>query len=206
MDSHPESLLPGATRALAEFAAGVQFDAIPAEVIARMKTSFLDSVGCCLFGATLPWTQRVQAMIEEEGARPVASIFGTGRRTSVAGAVLVNATAGHAFELDDIHKESILHAGSIATPVVVNLGEMTGRASGRTLLTAMTTGYEIGTRVGNAATNGTDKETISSRAGQAAEQGRAWGCVLCKLLHRLDPDHCQKSKGIRWAPPHKPCC
>ena len=55
MDSHPESLLPGATRALAEFAADVQFDAIPAEVIARMKTSFLDSVGCCLFGvATEP--------------------------------------------------------------------------------------------------------------------------------------------------------
>ena len=154
MDSHPESLLPGATRTLAEFAAGVQFDAIPAEVIARMKTSFLDSVGCCLFGATLPWTQRVQAMIEEEGARPVASIFGTGRKTSVAGAVLVNATAGHAFELDDIHKESIVHAGSIATPVVVNMGEMTGRASGRRLLTAMTTGYEIGTRVGNAATMG----------------------------------------------------
>ena len=192
MDSHPESLLPGATRALAEFAAGVQFDAIPAEVIARMKTSFLDSVGCCLFGATLPWTQRVQAMIEEEGARPVASIFGTGRRTSVAGAVLVNATAGHAFELDDIHKESILHAGSIATPVVVNLGEMTGRASGRTLLTAMTTGYEIGTRVGNAATmglffRGFHPQGASGVFVAAAAAGR---------MLNLDADHMQHALGI----------
>jgi 2-methylcitrate dehydratase PrpD len=121
MDSHPQSLLPGATQKLAEFAAGIDYAVIPAEVIDRMKTSFLDSVGCCLFGATLPWTQRVQAMIEEEGARPVASIFGVGKKTSVAGAVLVNSTAGHAFELDDIHKESIVHAGSIATPVVVAL-------------------------------------------------------------------------------------
>jgi len=154
MEAHTPSLLPGATKTLAEFAANVQYRDIPAEVIERMKTSFLDSVGCCLFGATLPWTQRVQAMIEDEGARPVASIFGSGHKTSVAGAVLVNATAGHAFELDDIHKESIVHAGSIATPVVVALAEQAGGASGKTLLTAMTTGYEIGTRVGNAATMG----------------------------------------------------
>lgn len=154
MENHPASLLPGATQALAEFASSIEYGDIPAEVIQRMKTSFLDSVGCCLFGATLPWTQRVQAMIEEEGARPVASIFGAGVKTSVAGAVLVNATAGHAFELDDIHKESIVHAGSIATPVVVALAEQMGCKSGQKLLTAMTTGYEIGTRVGNAATMG----------------------------------------------------
>ncbi len=154
MEAHTPSLLPGATKTLAEFASNIHYQDIPREVIERMKTSFLDSVGCCLFGATLPWTQRVQAMIEEEGARPVASIFGSGQKTSVAGAVLVNATAGHAFELDDIHKESIVHAGSIATPVVVALAEQAGGASGKTLLTAMTTGYEIGTRVGNAATMG----------------------------------------------------
>ena len=154
MEAHTPSLLPGATKTLAEFASNIHYQDIPREVIERMKTSFLDSVGCCLFGATLPWTQRVQAMIEVEGARPVASIFGSGHKTSVAGAVLVNATAGHAFELDDIHKESIVHAGSIATPVVVALAEQAGGASGKTLLTAMTTGYEIGTRVGNAATMG----------------------------------------------------
>jgi 2-methylcitrate dehydratase PrpD len=68
--------------------------------------------------------------------------------------VLVNATAGHAFELDDIHKESIVHAGSIATPVVVALAEQMGCLSGQKLLTALTTGYEIGTRVGNSATMG----------------------------------------------------
>jgi 2-methylcitrate dehydratase PrpD len=152
MSSNQPPLLEGATRTLAEFSAQIRYPQIPAEVIARMKTSVLDSIGCCLFGATLPWTQKVQAMVEEEDARPVASIFGHGSRTSVAGAVLVNATAGHAFELDDIHKESIVHAGSIAVPVVLALAESQGGVSGRALLAAMTAGYEIGTRVGNAAT------------------------------------------------------
>ena len=192
MESHQESLLPGATRALAEFAANVEFDAIPHEVLARMKTSFLDSVGCCLFGATLPWTQHVQSMIEEEGARPVASIFGSGRKTSVAGAVLVNATAGHAFELDDIHKESIVHAGSIAVPVVVALGERAGGVSGRTLLTAMTTGYEIGTRVGNAATMGLFFRGFHPQGTSGAFVAAA---AAARMLN-LDAAHTQHALGI----------
>jgi 2-methylcitrate dehydratase PrpD len=152
MSANQPSLLPGATRSLAEFSSQIRYAAIPPEVIERMKTSVLDSIGCCVYGVTLPWTQRVQAMVEEEGAKPVASIVGSGRRTSIAGAVLVNATAGHAFELDDIHKESIVHAGSIAVPVVLAFAESKGKVSGRELLASMTAGYEIGTRVGNAAT------------------------------------------------------
>ncbi len=152
MSSNVPPLLEGASRTLAEFASAIRYPDIPPEVVERMKTSVLDSLGCCLWGATLPWTQHVQAMVEAEGAMPVASVMGRGARTSVAGAVLVNATAGHAFELDDIHKESIVHAGSIAVPVVLALAEQRGSADGRTLLAAMTAGYEIGTRVGNAAT------------------------------------------------------
>lgn len=146
-------LLPQATATLATFAAELRYEDLPAVVVDRMKTSLLDSIGCCLYGMTLPWTQRVLAMVEAEGARPVAALFGTGQRTSVAGAALVNGTAGHAFELDDIHKESIVHAGSIALPVAAAFAEAAGTpCDGRRLLTALACGYEIGTRVGNAAT------------------------------------------------------
>ncbi|HEX4329237.1 MAG TPA: MmgE/PrpD family protein [Burkholderiales bacterium] len=152
MSSSKPPLLADATRDLAVFTASFQYEDIPAEVVARIKTSVLDSIGCCVFGATLPWTQAVQAMAEEEQAAPVASIFGSGRKTSVANAVLVNATAGHAFELDDIHKESIVHPGSIAIPVALAFAERDGGWSGKRFITALTAGYEIGTRVGNAAT------------------------------------------------------
>lgn len=152
MSDSKSSLLPDATRDLANFAANLQFSDIPQEVVDRIKTSILDSIGCCLFGMTLPWTQHVQAMVEEDGCLPVASLFGSGRKTSIAGAVLVNATAGHAFELDDIHKESIVHPGSIALPVALALAERAGGSSGRDVITSMVAGYETGTRVGNAAT------------------------------------------------------
>ncbi len=145
-------LLADATRDLARFAAQFRYEDIPADAVERMKTSLLDSIGCCVFGATLPWTRRVQAMVEADQAAPVASLCGAGRKTSIANAVLVNGTAGHAFELDDIHKESIVHPGSIATPIALAYAERDGNWTGRALITAMVAGYEVGTRVGNAAT------------------------------------------------------
>jgi len=146
-------LLAGATRDLARFGAALRYEDIPADVIARIKLSLLDSLGCCLYGATLPWTRKVAELADAEQASPVATLIGLGRKTSPALAALVNGTSGHAFELDDIHKESIVHAGSIATPVALNLAEAKGKAvPGRELLTAMVAGYEIGHRVGNAAT------------------------------------------------------
>jgi 2-methylcitrate dehydratase PrpD len=145
-------LLADATRDLARFGAALQFEDIPAEVIAHIKLSLLDSLGCCLYGATLPWTRKVAELADSEGAKPVASMIGLGRKTSPALAALVNGTSGHAFELDDIHKESIVHAGSIATPVALALAEAQGGVSGKDVLTAMVAGYEIGHRVGAAAT------------------------------------------------------
>ena len=111
-------LLENATRDLAAFASGLRFGDIPSEAVERMKLCALDSIGCCLHGMTLPWTRKVQDMVLAEGGTPAASLFGGGR-TSVSQAVLVNSTAGHAFELDDIHKESIIHPGSLALPVAV---------------------------------------------------------------------------------------
>ena len=152
MSSNKPPLLADATRDLARFGAALRYEDIPAEAVARIKLSLLDSLGCCLFGATLPWTRKVAELADAEGAQPVATLIGLGRKTSPALAALVNGTSGHAFELDDIHKESIVHAGSIATPVALGLAESKGKVSGRDLLTAMVAGYEIGHRVGNAAT------------------------------------------------------
>ncbi|HET7598229.1 MAG TPA: MmgE/PrpD family protein [Burkholderiales bacterium] len=146
------SLLPHATRDLAAFASALRYEQIPQEAVERIKLSVLDSIGCCLFGASLPWTRKVAALAQAEGARPVAALMGTGGRTSLALAALVNGTSGHAFELDDIHKESIVHAGSIATPVAFGVAESQGGAPGRNVITAMVAGYEVGHRVGSAAT------------------------------------------------------
>jgi hypothetical protein len=50
-------------------------------------------------------------------------------------------------------------------------------------------------RAGNAAINGSNQETISSRANRARTEGRRWGCLLCRILDALSPNHCRNSAG-----------
>lgn len=46
---------------------------------------------------------------------------------------------------------------------------------------------------GNALTGGDPGETISSRSAKARNEGRAWGCVMCKFLNIFQTDHCDKA-------------
>lgn len=188
--STEKSLLPGATRDLAIFASNLQYAAIPPAAVERIKLSVLDSIGCCIFGATLPWTRKVATLAKAEGAAPVASLAGMGDKTSIALAVLVNGTGGHAFELDDIHKESIVHAGSIATPIALAFAEQQGGAPGRDIITSMIAGYEVGHRVGSAATmslffRGFHPQGTSGTFVAAATAARALGLDAAHFQHAL---------------------
>jgi hypothetical protein len=49
--------------------------------------------------------------------------------------------------------------------------------------------------VNAACMNGNEDETISSRAARAAARGERWGCVLCKLLDKIDRNHCRDAAG-----------
>jgi hypothetical protein len=42
----------------------------------------------------------------------------------------------------------------------------------------------------NALTGGKGSQTISYRAALARNQGRVWGCVLCRWLDKIEKDHC----------------
>jgi 2-methylcitrate dehydratase PrpD len=192
MSSSQPPLLPDATRALARFAAETPAGAVPPAVLDRIKLSFLDGLGVCLQGATLPWTRMVRELVVHEGGNAVASLWGAGVRTSLTNAVLVNSTAGHAFEMDDIHKESIVHPNSLAVPVALALAEADPSLSGRDIAVALALGYEVGLRIGNAATtslflNGFHPQGTTGAFVAAATAGR---------LLRLDANRMQHALGI----------
>lgn len=179
MNASLPPLQPGATAELAEFASSLAFDSIPEMVIERVRMCLLDGIGVCLHGSTLPWSRMVQDMVLSEGGPPEASLFGAGRKASWSQAVLANATAGHAFEMDDIHTESVLHPNSITTPIALGFAEAREGAT-MDLLTAIVAGCEIGIRVGNAATtrlflNGFHPQGTTGAFVAAATAGRLCG-------------------------------
>lgn len=46
---------------------------------------------------------------------------------------------------------------------------------------------------GNVLTGGSENETISERAAKARNEGKRWGCILCKWLDDVQSGHCDNA-------------
>lgn len=138
---------PGATAQFGAWASGLRFEAIPSEVIEHAKLCLLDGLGCALYGSTQPWGRiAAQTAVELSGGGR-ATLWGHATTAGVADAALVNGTATHGFEIDDIHVRSLMHPGAVTIPAAFALAEARGK-SGRQFLTAIVAGYEVGLRTG----------------------------------------------------------
>ena len=135
------------TAVLAAFASRLRFESIPQKTIEHTKLSILDTIGCALFGATLPWIERLQTFVLREGGHAQATLWGSTVRVSRTQAALVNATATHSFEFDDVHMGGMIHPGALALGAVLAVGEPAS-IGGADLLTAVVAGCEVGARVG----------------------------------------------------------
>ena len=135
------------TRALAEFAAGIRYEDIPEEVLNRLKLLILDSLGCGLFGANLEWSQILQDSLCAVDSGQTR-VWGTKRRLSSPHAALVNGTQIQGFELDDVHRQGVLHVGAVTLPGLIAVAEGHRKMDGKEFLAAALAGYETGPRVG----------------------------------------------------------
>jgi 2-methylcitrate dehydratase PrpD len=136
------------TRGVADFVSGLRYDAIPGEVRARIKLLILDSLGCALYGADLPWSRILIDTLSGLDTTPAVGLWGTNKRLSAPHAALVNGTLVQSFELDDVHRQGVLHVGAVTLPALCAVAELRPGMSGRDFLTAAVAGYEIGPRVG----------------------------------------------------------
>lgn len=136
------------TEALARFAAELTYEKIPPSVIERVKLCALDTFGCGLFGSTLPWAKIVADFAQDLGGKQEATVWGRNYKVSAPNAALANGTAVHSFELDDLHKVSIVHPGGIAITPALAMAEHIGGCNGKEFLTALVAGYEVAIRVG----------------------------------------------------------
>jgi 2-methylcitrate dehydratase PrpD len=138
------------TDELAEFAATLSIDQIPTTVREHAKLSLLDTLGCGLFGSALEWSRILSRTMRTLDTSGSCQEWGTTSSLTAPTAALLNGTAVHGFELDDLHPRSILHVGSVTVPAAMAVAEQTGVTSGERLLTAIIAGYEVGARVGMA--------------------------------------------------------
>ena len=136
------------TRGIAEFVSKLRYEDIPANVLTRIKLLMLDSLGCALYGADLEWTRIMQKCLGQLDTTQACAVWGTKQKLSAPHAALVNGTQVQGFELDDVHRQGVLHVGAVVLPALISITEMRPGMSGREFLASAVAGYEIGPRVG----------------------------------------------------------
>lgn len=136
------------TRGLAAFISGLQYERIPTEVLERIKLLILDSLGCAIYGADLPWSRILIDTLARVDRTDGARVWGTAQRLSAPHAALVNGSLVQGFELDDVHRVGVLHVGAVTLPALIAIAEQRPGMSGREFLSAAVAGYETGPRVG----------------------------------------------------------
>jgi 2-methylcitrate dehydratase PrpD len=180
------------TRSLAEYIAAFSYKDLPAEVVAHTKFCFIDSLGCALFGSTLPWGKIITAFTKELGRGKGALIWGDGTEVPSTSAPLANGTLIHSFEMDDLHRVGVIHPGSEAIPAADALVRRAGEVDGKRLLAAVAVGYEVGCRVGM--TGGASQ--LRRGFHPSATSGTfAAGAAAAKML-RLNPAKTVHALGI----------
>jgi 2-methylcitrate dehydratase PrpD len=172
--------------ALAEFAAALAFDAIPARIRECAKHHVLDVIGTALAAARCDFAQHALSGLLSIADGGSNSVIGMGARLPLRDAVLLNGILAHGLDYDDTHPTAIVHPSSSAFPCAFGVGESIG-AGGRDLLTAYILGVEVATRVGLAArgamhTSGFHTTGIAGHFGCAVAAGKLFNLDVHKLV------------------------
>jgi len=137
------------TRALAQRASAVTYDALPDEVRALARQCVLDYYGVALAGADDPLAQILLEELAEAGGTAQASVIGHQARLPALSAALVNGAIGHALDYDDVNLAMPGHPSVAILPGLLALAEAR-QSSGRAVIAAFVAGHETACRIGSA--------------------------------------------------------
>lgn len=136
------------TQTLAQFACALTQQPISPEVTHHAKRAVIDWYAALLPGAVVaPATLLAQALAEDLD-RGQASLA-LGRAATTRTAALINGTAAHTVEVDDIYRDAIYHPGAPTIAAAWAVGQEM-QSTGKDVLLAVVAGYEISTRIGAA--------------------------------------------------------
>ncbi len=179
------------TRAIGDFIAGMSFDAIPTNAVGAVKNALSDYTAVTILGRDEPVT-RLIASFENVSASGESRVLFSRQRSDARAAALINGTSGHAHDYDDVgiafHPA---HPSVAIAPAIFAQAESTG-ASGRDLITAFVTAYEVWSEL---ASHDEDPQHLKGWHPTGTFGAIAAAAGVAKLL-RLDAEASMRAVGI----------
>jgi 2-methylcitrate dehydratase PrpD len=179
------------TRELAAFVHDAPAGGVSARGLDVVRQAVLDLCGVTIAAGDEPASRIAVDYARSQAANGPAAVLGGGVRLAPTLAALVNGTAGHALDFDDIG----LGAGHVSVaivPAVLAVAELTG-ADGAAFVDALVVGYEVAhrlttmypdTRLGPYAA-GYHKPSVYSVFGAAAGAARLLDLTATETAHAL---------------------
>ena len=132
----------------ARYALGLNYESLPQEVVHQAKRCLLDALGCALGAFDAPGLPICEAVAKELGGPEEATVFGSGLRTSVLNATLVNSFLVRYLDYNDLGGGGH-NSDAISGILAVSERE---KAGGKDFLTSLVVSYELGARVAESLT------------------------------------------------------
>ena len=136
---------------IAERVAAIHYEGLPAEAVRWAKAAILDTVGVTLAGAAEPCARIAAGVLGLGKSSGECLIFGSGQRATALDAALINGTAAHALDFDDVSNSLGGHPSAPILPAIFALGEVLDcpekPVGGRDFIAAYVVGFETETRI-----------------------------------------------------------
>ena len=181
----------GLTQHLVAQALALRYAELPARARTLATQCITDWLAVTIGGHPDPLVQRLLADLAEQGGAPQATVFGSSVRLPTYYAALVNGTASHALDYDDVNYALMGHPSVPVLPALFALAEQRGLA-GEALIAAFVAGYEFECRVGLLIAPGHYARGFHA----TATVGALGAAVACAHLLQLTPGQAAHAVGI----------
>ncbi|HYF20538.1 MAG TPA: MmgE/PrpD family protein [Ramlibacter sp.] len=137
------------SQALAEFAAGLRLQDVPAPVRERAAYLALDALGIALASSRQDFARIALDGLRSIGEAGDCPVIGMGARLPLRDGILLNGLLVHGLDYDDTYLPGSIHLSATAAPVALGLAAHR-HAPGRDLLAALIVGLEAAARIAKA--------------------------------------------------------
>jgi 2-methylcitrate dehydratase PrpD len=177
------------TRALCERVEQLSWEDLPKDALAEAKLCLIDWLGVTLGGAHEPLTEILINVTSALGGSEQSSVVGRTLKTSMLNAALINGSASHALDYDDVHFMMMGHPTVPVMPALLALAE-NKQAAGRDFLTAFILGFEAECRIGSSVLpfhyqQGWHATSSIGRFGAAVACAKLLGLSVEKLIYAV---------------------
>ena len=174
-----------ATKLLSDFAYGLRYSSLPAEVVETTKRFIIDYYAAAVAGMKInsSFNNAVEQLMLEMSGKPECDYLLSDNRIPCANAAFLSACYAHGADMDDGNRKAMGHVGAHVISAVLTLAQ-TLDCSGKDVIVAINVGYEVYNRVAAAVQPG-----LVHRGFHSTGTAGAIACgAACAKLMGMDSD------------------